>query len=110
MSTKSLTEAFEVKPKINTSNENVKDYDVFGDKGLLEEIRVKIGGGHSSHAESRTLESITTDGCVHRTEIKFAIRVARGEITCDEGENYFFRPVIYWHLAQSSEKTRQLVL
>lgn len=42
MGKKSLTEAFEVKPKINTSNENVKDYDVFGDKGLLEEIRVKI--------------------------------------------------------------------
>ena len=42
MGKKSLTEAFEVKPKINTSDENVKDYDVFGDKGLLEEIRVKI--------------------------------------------------------------------
>lgn len=42
MGKKSLTEAFEVKPKISASNENVKDYDVFGDKGLLEEIRVKI--------------------------------------------------------------------
>ena len=42
MSTKSLTEAFEVRPKIDINNENVKDYEVFGDKGLLESIRVKI--------------------------------------------------------------------
>ena len=42
MSTKSLTEAFEVKPKIEINNENVKDYEVFGDKGLLESIRIKI--------------------------------------------------------------------
>ena len=42
MSTKSLTEAFEVKPKIEINNENVKDYEVFGDKGLLESIRKKI--------------------------------------------------------------------
>ena len=42
MSKKSLTEAFEIKPKVVASNENVKDYEVFGDKGLLEEIRVKI--------------------------------------------------------------------
>ena len=39
MSTKSLTEAFEVKPKIEINNENVKDYEVFGDKGLLESIK-----------------------------------------------------------------------
>ena len=42
MKSKSLTEAFEVKPKKNNNTENVKDYDIFGDKGLLEEIRVKI--------------------------------------------------------------------
>ena len=42
MSTKSLTEAFEVKPKKEINNENVKDYEVFGDKGLLESIRIKI--------------------------------------------------------------------
>ena len=42
MSKKSLTEAFEIKPNVVASNENVKDYEVFGDKGLLEEIRVKI--------------------------------------------------------------------
>ena len=35
MSKKSLTEAFEIKPKVVASNENVKDYEVFGDKGLL---------------------------------------------------------------------------
>ena len=40
MAKKSLTEAFEVKPKI--SNSNVKDYEIFNDKGLLEELRVKI--------------------------------------------------------------------
>ena len=42
MSAKSLIEAFEVKPEKITSNDKVKDYEVFGDKGLLEEIRVKI--------------------------------------------------------------------
>ena len=42
MGKKSLTEAFEIKPKIIASDGNVKDYEVFGDKGLLEEIRVKI--------------------------------------------------------------------
>ena len=40
MAKKSLTEAFEVKPKISTSN--VKDYEIFNDKSLLEELRVKI--------------------------------------------------------------------
>ncbi len=38
---KSLTEAFEVKPK-NLTASNVKDYEIFNDKGLLEELRVKI--------------------------------------------------------------------
>ena len=42
MSAKSLIESFEVKPEKITSNDKVKDYEVFGDKGLLEEIRVKI--------------------------------------------------------------------
>ena len=41
MATKSLTEAFEVKPKI-TSTSDVKDYEIFNDKSLLEELRVKI--------------------------------------------------------------------
>lgn len=38
---KSLTEAFEVKPK-NIVTPNVKDYEIFNDKSLLEELRVKI--------------------------------------------------------------------
>ena len=42
MSKSSLTEAFEVKPKTIISDDKIRDYDVFGDKGLLEEIRVKI--------------------------------------------------------------------
>ena len=41
MAKKSLTEAFEVKPK-NLNTSNVKDYEIFNDKGLLEELRVKI--------------------------------------------------------------------
>ena len=41
MAAKSLTEAFEVKPKI-TSTSDVKDYEIFNDKSLLEELRVKI--------------------------------------------------------------------
>lgn len=42
MSKKSLVEAFEIKPKLFTSDGKVNDYEVFGDKGLLEEIRTKI--------------------------------------------------------------------
>lgn len=42
MATKSLTEAFEVKPKVFSSKSNVKDYDIFSDKNLLEELRIKI--------------------------------------------------------------------
>ena len=41
MAKKSLTEAFEVKPK-NLNTSNVKDYEIFNDKSLLEELRVKI--------------------------------------------------------------------
>lgn len=41
MTKKSLTEAFEVKPK-NLTTSNVKDYEIFNDKSLLEELRVKI--------------------------------------------------------------------
>lgn len=41
MAKKSLTEAFEVKPK-NLTTSNVKDYEIFNDKSLLEELRVKI--------------------------------------------------------------------
>ena len=41
MANKSLTEAFEVKPK-NLNTSNVKDYEIFNDKSLLEELRVKI--------------------------------------------------------------------
>ena len=41
MARKSLTEAFEVKPK-NLNTSNIKDYEIFNDKGLLEEHRVKI--------------------------------------------------------------------
>ena len=39
---KSLTEAFEVKPRNFSSIENVKDYEIFSDKNLLEELRIKI--------------------------------------------------------------------
>jgi len=42
MATKSLTEAFEVKPKVFSSKANVKDYEIFSDKNLLEELRIKI--------------------------------------------------------------------
>ena len=42
MNKKTLTEAFEIKPKVMATNEEVKDYEVFTDKGLLEEIRIKI--------------------------------------------------------------------
>ena len=35
MANKSLTEAFEVKPK-NLNTSNVKDYEIFNDKSLLE--------------------------------------------------------------------------
>ena len=38
---KSLTEAFEVKPK-NFNTTLLKDYEIFNDKSLLEELRVKI--------------------------------------------------------------------
>ena len=39
---KSLMEAFEVEPKVFSSNEDVNDYDVFRNKNLLEELMVKI--------------------------------------------------------------------
>ena len=42
MANKSLTEAFEIKPKVTSSNSDVKDYEIFRDKNLLEELRVKI--------------------------------------------------------------------
>ena len=42
MTKKSLTEAFEVKPKNLSSSGNIKDYEIFSDKGLLEELRMKI--------------------------------------------------------------------
>lgn len=41
MAKKSLIEAFEVKPR-TVSSSNVKDYEIFNDKSLLEELRVKI--------------------------------------------------------------------
>lgn len=42
MAKKSLTEAFEVKPRNNYSSNNINDYEIFDDKGLLDELRVKI--------------------------------------------------------------------
>lgn len=42
MAKKTLTEAFEVKPKTFVPKENIKDYDIFSDKELLENLRVKI--------------------------------------------------------------------
>ncbi|MBQ8192632.1 MAG: CpaF family protein [Bacilli bacterium] len=42
MVNKSLTEAFEIKPKVFSSNDNVTDYEVFSDKSLLEELRIRI--------------------------------------------------------------------
>ncbi len=39
---KSLMEAFEVEPKVFSSNDDVNDYDVFRNKNLLEELRIKI--------------------------------------------------------------------
>ena len=42
MANKSLTEAFEVKPKVFSSKNNFNDYEIFSDKSLLEELRVKI--------------------------------------------------------------------
>ena len=38
---KTLTEAFEIKPK-NLTPADVKDYEIFDDKTLLEDLRVKI--------------------------------------------------------------------
>ena len=42
MVNKSLTEAFEIKSKVFSSNDNVADYEVFSDKSLLEELRIRI--------------------------------------------------------------------
>ena len=39
---KSLTEAFEVKSKVFSSENNVTSYEIFSDKNLLEELRIKI--------------------------------------------------------------------
>lgn len=41
MAKKTLTEAFDVKPK-ETPKNGLKDYDIFGDKGLLDSLRTKI--------------------------------------------------------------------
>ena len=41
MTKKTLTEAFDVKPK-ETPKNGLKDYDIFGDKGLLDSLRTKI--------------------------------------------------------------------
>lgn len=42
MGAKTLTEAFEVKQKTLSSSSAVADYDIFTNKGLLEELRTKI--------------------------------------------------------------------
>lgn len=42
MARKSLIEAFEVKPKAFSSENNIASYEVFSDKGLLEDLRIKI--------------------------------------------------------------------
>ena len=41
MAKKTLTEAFEVK-STQTPKKDLKDYDIFGDKGLLDSLRTKI--------------------------------------------------------------------
>ena len=41
MAKKTLTEAFEVK-STQTPKKNLRDYDIFGDKGLLDSLRTKI--------------------------------------------------------------------
>ena len=42
MSKRSLVEAFDVKSKTNFNDDNLVDYEIFSDKKLLEELRVKI--------------------------------------------------------------------
>lgn len=42
MTSKKLTEAFDIKPKSFSLEDNVPDYDVFSNKGLLDELRNKI--------------------------------------------------------------------
>ncbi len=42
MAAKTLTEAFEVKNRTFSSDDNVVDYDIFTNKNLLEELRTKI--------------------------------------------------------------------
>ena len=42
MTAKTLTEAFEVKKRTFSSEDNVVDYDIFANKNLLEELRTKI--------------------------------------------------------------------
>lgn len=39
---KTLTEAFEIKPKNNNYTKEVKDYEIFTDKTLLDSLRIKI--------------------------------------------------------------------
>lgn len=39
---KTLTEAFEIKPKSNNYAKEVKDYEIFSDKALLDNLRIKI--------------------------------------------------------------------
>lgn len=39
---KSLTEAFDVKPRTFSLRDDVKDYEIFADKNLLDELRIKI--------------------------------------------------------------------
>ena len=42
MTAKTLTEAFEVKQRTFSSEDNIVDYEIFANKNLLEELRTKI--------------------------------------------------------------------
>ncbi|MGM9881919.1 MAG: CpaF family protein [Bacilli bacterium] len=42
MAKKTLTEAFDVKPKNVSSTEDVNDYEIFSDKKLLDDLRIRI--------------------------------------------------------------------
>lgn len=54
---KSLTEAFEVKSKNYSSKVDAPDYEIFSDKGLLEELRIKI-------VQNLIEENIPSDGVI----------------------------------------------
>ncbi len=54
---KSLTEAFEVKAKNYSSKVDAPDYEIFSDKGLLEELRIKI-------VQNLIEENIPSDGVI----------------------------------------------